>query len=294
MQKQRNLCLYVTYNILIDSLIDCLFLQNVIFVDGHSSHIHNLEFLLACQESTKSVKVVVFPSGQTATLQPLDKSVFGGMKKRWRQHIRLLTAGWHDGLPDLDRNSFPFHLVKLFDACRLSDTLRSGFQQTGIYPFSTDIIRTTVPHANQPIAVQPPEFASPKRRIHAALSEIAPSHPDIPLFLAEVDRIGKGLSSAEFAAATYQSALVHKAPLKMPRKTTRSSHPTGAILTGSLHMEYLRQRAETKAREVDEKKAGRKRREVVKSWKNTITSKRGQRDKKASDPDTGGIVNALL
>ena len=106
-------------------------LQNVIFVDGHSSHVNNLEFLLACKKdnSGRDIKVVMFPAGQTFTLQPLDKSVFGGVKKRWCQCIRLLSAGCSSGLPDLCRNTFPQHLLKLFEACRFAETLESGFDK---------------------------------------------------------------------------------------------------------------------------------------------------------------------
>ncbi|GAU92490.1 hypothetical protein RvY_04566 [Ramazzottius varieornatus] len=50
-------------------------LRNVLFYDGHSSHLNCVAFLLACLEPEKDIRVVVLPSGQTAFLQPLDKGI---------------------------------------------------------------------------------------------------------------------------------------------------------------------------------------------------------------------------
>ena len=40
---------------------------------------------------------------------------------------------------------FPKHLLKLLQRCKLSGSLKSGFEKTGIYPFSCDVIHGTVP-----------------------------------------------------------------------------------------------------------------------------------------------------
>ncbi|OWA55055.1 hypothetical protein BV898_19440 [Hypsibius exemplaris] len=54
--------------------------KNVIFLDGHFSHIYYLSFLETCAASDRDIKILVFPAGQTEKLQPLNKCVFGGVK----------------------------------------------------------------------------------------------------------------------------------------------------------------------------------------------------------------------
>ena len=71
----------------------CFFaLQNVVFFDGHTSHANNIELIRLVLEyetlSGNAVRVVCFPSGQTSRLQPLDVSVFGGLKKNWSDYLR--------------------------------------------------------------------------------------------------------------------------------------------------------------------------------------------------------------
>lgn len=53
----------------------------VISIDGHASHMNNLELIMACQSSGKYIRIAVLPAGQTPKLQPLDRSVFGPLKK---------------------------------------------------------------------------------------------------------------------------------------------------------------------------------------------------------------------
>ena len=75
------------------------FFQNIIFVDGHFSHINNVLLSQYCRDFStttgKRVEVFCLPAGQTAHLQPFDNAAFGGVKKRWREYIRYcrLTPG---------------------------------------------------------------------------------------------------------------------------------------------------------------------------------------------------------
>ena len=43
------------------------------------------------------------------------------------------------------RNTFPQHLMNLLEKCKISGSLVSGFQKTGIFPFDPDTILTTLP-----------------------------------------------------------------------------------------------------------------------------------------------------
>ena len=62
--------------------------QNVLFSDGHSSHINCVGLFLTCLQHEKEVEVVCLPAEQTAFLQPLDKKVFGGVKQKWRGYLQ--------------------------------------------------------------------------------------------------------------------------------------------------------------------------------------------------------------
>ncbi|GAV09877.1 hypothetical protein RvY_19347 [Ramazzottius varieornatus] len=66
--------------------------KNVIFVDGHFSHVNNLLLVRYCRDHFKEtgveVQIFCFPSGQTSRLQPFDVSAFGPMKKKWNEHLR--------------------------------------------------------------------------------------------------------------------------------------------------------------------------------------------------------------
>ncbi|GAV03707.1 hypothetical protein RvY_14096 [Ramazzottius varieornatus] len=85
--------------------------KNVLFCDGHSSHLSCIPFLVACMEHEKEIRVVVLLSGQTAFLQPLDKEVFGGVKQKWHSYLRDSRL---DTTIDVSRTNFPAHIVKLW------------------------------------------------------------------------------------------------------------------------------------------------------------------------------------
>lgn len=62
-------------------------LQNVIFVDGHFSHVNNftlMKYITEFEAETgKIVYVFALPAGQTGHLQPFHISVFGQVKRAW-------------------------------------------------------------------------------------------------------------------------------------------------------------------------------------------------------------------
>ncbi|OWA55557.1 hypothetical protein BV898_19941 [Hypsibius exemplaris] len=115
----------------------------VIFMAGHSSHLFNLGFLDVCMQSNCEIKIVVFPAGQTGKLKPLDVCVFGGVKYKWRRHLEQLHLNT-EGYDQLTRNTFPAHLNILWSKLNLRDSLQSGFQKTGLFPFDPKVIQETV------------------------------------------------------------------------------------------------------------------------------------------------------
>ena len=100
-RRKKYLLIYccTVPNWLIDNHLSCL--QNVIFVDGHSSHTNNLDLLLECNASGRDIKSMCLQAGQTSKLQPLDKCVFGGIKSRWYAHLRILHTNSVNDLPEV-------------------------------------------------------------------------------------------------------------------------------------------------------------------------------------------------
>ena len=192
-------------------------------------------------ESPVDIKVVCLPSGQTADLQPLDRSVFGPVKKDWRRHLINISMGCFNGLPALARNTFPQHLIRLFEGCHFERTLPSGFRDTGICPFSADQILATVTAVNPLIAQQaiPDEFVSPKRQIRAQLTRMHESEADIDAIMQQVNVMASGLSSPHFAAASFQSSLIQSMPPKRVKNKKQSSFPSGVVLMESDFMRRL-------------------------------------------------------
>jgi len=90
---------------------------------------------------------VFLPENSTHMLQPLDVSVFGPMKKKWRQ----VLADWkadcsRKGLnyATIPKQCFPGLLNELMEK-DYSASVRSGFETTGLYPFSMEKALSKLP-----------------------------------------------------------------------------------------------------------------------------------------------------
>lgn len=104
---------------------------------------------------------MVLPAGQTSLLQPLDVSVFGGLKKCYNDYVRsqAITANpvchrifFLDELSHLGDIAFDcvFHIFRspeiLFRPIwpKSAGVLASGFRKTGLFPFDPSVIEDTV------------------------------------------------------------------------------------------------------------------------------------------------------
>jgi len=67
-------------------------LPHVLFLDGHGSHVYNLEFLKLMKEY--NVHVWCFPAHITHWIQPADRSLFRSIKHHWTEE-GLKTARQH-------------------------------------------------------------------------------------------------------------------------------------------------------------------------------------------------------
>lgn len=110
----------------------------VVFLDGHRSHL-SLELSQFCS-SNGIILVSLYPNA-THIIQPLDVSVFGPMKQKWKQ----ITRQWridHDGV-EISKIDIPNALQNFIKDPKMSTNIISGFRTTGICPFNDDAIDYT-------------------------------------------------------------------------------------------------------------------------------------------------------
>ena len=107
----------------------------LLILDGHSSH-ESLGLLEAAKAAT--IHVFSLPPHTTHDLQPLDKTVFGSLKK----HYNAKCSEYMVAHPDhkIDKQSWPALFASSLEAGVSPANLISGFQACGIYPFNPNII----------------------------------------------------------------------------------------------------------------------------------------------------------
>lgn len=106
----------------------------LLVLDNHSSHIHinSLDF---CKEN--GIVVLSFPPHCSHKLQPLDRSVFGPLKKvvnttcdAWMRNHPGKTMSIYD-IPGIVAAAMPLALTQT--------NIQAGFRKTGIYPFNRNL-----------------------------------------------------------------------------------------------------------------------------------------------------------
>ena len=167
------------------------------------------------------------------------------------------------------------HIVKLWyrlDGCpdkfafNVSESLKSGFQKCGLFPFCPDVIRRTVKSHHEPGKV------AREIRQHEQQQDFEPlwdvlrtkysitSETGLNYFKEQVLLQQLGLSSGTVLAAAVQKALFSDAPEKKRRvKNSHLSTEAGALVTSSDFVTALEthvtQRQEKKAAEMVRRKA---------------------------------------
>ncbi|XP_055337311.1 uncharacterized protein LOC129587541 [Paramacrobiotus metropolitanus] len=160
--------------------------KNVVFLDGHSSHMFSLEFLAECVKSGKHISIVTLPSGQAGKLRPRDLKMCGPVKNYWKDYLRQLSP---TSMEEVNRQNFASHIVKKWNDLNMAKNVVSGFVSCGIYPFDLDVAGRAYPEPT------PSQFLSDVTidvaKVYAAELEGARRHLQKIPFLTEaaVDRI---------------------------------------------------------------------------------------------------------
>ena len=113
---------------------------HVLFLDGHSSHVYNLEFIELM--TANNVHPFMFPAHTTHCLQPADKSFFKSLKNNWTNEG--IEAVRRTGGRSLGKLGFFSVFTPAWTKSCTVETAQSGFRATGIFPLNRDIIPDSV------------------------------------------------------------------------------------------------------------------------------------------------------
>jgi len=159
---------------------------HLLLLDGHCTHVYNLEFLNTMKEN--NVHPFCFPPHTTHCLQPADVSLFKSLKHHWtvqgRKHLRK-TGGRKP-----DKKQF----FKLFEAAwreaATVATAQSGFRESGTFPMNRNAIR--------PEVFEPSKTSDRPLNSEASTSAEAPNEPS--------SAIGSATASSESVAPNEPSS----------------------------------------------------------------------------------------
>ena len=112
---------------------------NLLLLDGHASHVYNLEFLNLMKAN--NVHIYCFPPHCSHWLQPADKSLFKSVKHHWNE------AGWNytkrSGGGRLQRDEFFSLFLTAWPKAATVETAQNGFRSTGLFPVNRNAIPNT-------------------------------------------------------------------------------------------------------------------------------------------------------
>ena len=106
----------------------------VVLLDSHASHL-SMEVMKFRAEN--GLIFITFPAHTTHLLQPLDVSVFGPMKTAWRKKV---TSFMSEKGRKPTRNDFYDLFVPAYEEGATMKNIKSGFKNTGIYPFDNNAL----------------------------------------------------------------------------------------------------------------------------------------------------------
>ena len=110
-------------------------LPDVLLLDGHSTHVFNIEFLNIMSDN--NVEVFALPPHTTHELQPLDKSFFKPLKNKWDE---LAQKAFREDHNSVSRVKFLKIFKECWSAVATVANAQGGFRGCGIVPFDRSAI----------------------------------------------------------------------------------------------------------------------------------------------------------
>ena len=126
--------------------------------NGHKSH---LSPQLIDKARENSVEILCLPPHTTHVIRPLDKVVFGPLKKAWSSAMSMLAYANKNFV--LSKNDFARVFRVPFENTFTPQAIKTSFRKTGIYPLDPDAIDKTQlhPSSTQEKITTPPSDPGP-------------------------------------------------------------------------------------------------------------------------------------
>ncbi|KAJ8372885.1 hypothetical protein AAFF_G00275890 [Aldrovandia affinis] len=130
-------------------------MPHLLLLDGHSSHVYNMEFLTYMKKNY--VHVMSYPPHTTHALQPADRALFKSLKHNWSEAGRR----WNRQSCGMKLPKLQFFSVftEAWKKTATVENAQSGFKATGMFPVNINAISadffipsTTMERALQPLA----------------------------------------------------------------------------------------------------------------------------------------------
>lgn len=129
---------------------------HLLLLDGHSSHVYNMEFLTYMKAN--NVHVMSYPPHTTHALQPADRALFKSLKHNWSEVGRR----WNRQSCGMKLPKLQFFSVftEAWQKTATVENAQSGFRATGMFPVNRNVISA--------------DFFSPSATTERALQPLAP------------------------------------------------------------------------------------------------------------------------
>jgi len=106
-------------------------------LDGHSSHLFNLEFLDKCKGN--NVEVVALPPHTTHITQPLDDVPFASFRTLWNGKLEDLNIELCGA--KITKKEILENILPIFNLAFSVTKVKAGFMKCGIYPVNPDVAK---------------------------------------------------------------------------------------------------------------------------------------------------------
>jgi len=110
--------------------------KHVLIMDGHGSHIYNVEFLTLMKKN--GIEVLCLPPHCTHWLQPADKALFRAMKSNWEEAGRKFVG--ETGGRRLMKSEFFTLFTPVWNKCTTVEICQSAYRATGLFPVNRSAI----------------------------------------------------------------------------------------------------------------------------------------------------------
>lgn len=109
---------------------------HILLLDGHSTHIYNLEFLDLMKAN--NVHPFIFPPHTTHWLQPADRSFFKSLKNNWNSEgVQAVTRSGGKGFGK--QGFFGIFTPAWTKSCTI-ELAQSGFRACGVFPLNPNAV----------------------------------------------------------------------------------------------------------------------------------------------------------